>query len=111
MRRSQLLRVRRRGRLVSDLGEAFVLPEDYQYLENRRGCRAAGECGAQGLRNISELHPEALGKVADRPFGRFGRPRIDPAQLISELGEESRVFAGSAGLTPFGPATADAPQR
>src|ERR1700726_881825 len=97
MRRSQLLRERRRGRLVSDPGEAFVLPEDYQHLENRMGCRAAGECGAQGLRNICELDPKALGKVADRPFGRFDRPRVDTCQLIEDLGENLAYLQAQQG--------------
>jgi hypothetical protein len=63
------------ARLIGKAGEAFLLAEHLQDLENPGRCRPAGQCGAQRL-------GDRLG--CQRPFRRgglmFGRLRYFPSK-------------------------------
>ena len=80
------------GRLVADAGQRLLPPQHGHDVENRRRDGAAGEGGAQGLCNFSELLPGGLGKSADCGLQRRDLPVGRRLELRQRLGE------GRAGL-------------
>ena len=65
------------GNLILQPAQALALAQHRQHVEDRRGCGAARQCCAQRLGDAAELDPFALGKGADRLFGRLGAPGLD----------------------------------